>query len=195
MRYRYKSILILCTLLPGCATHCTKGGVWSSYYDAADTRCAYFCADKEEKYCAKSKSDAEKLECCSVKWINDVLDPKILSGQLSSREAANQLKLDKHQCMLEALKIPVPSPSCTQRSYNPGISTGNSVFDAYQHGAAVARANMGPDCDYSSVRYATKAQEDVFWSCMSVKGWEQIWVRKTDGKRMGTTSDRTIPRD
>jgi len=53
--------LTVSLVLAGC-DHCTKGGRWHDGYVQADPRCTYFCADPEEKYCAKSPAAAEQLQ-------------------------------------------------------------------------------------------------------------------------------------
>lgn len=77
--------LVVSTLfLTGC-DHCTKGGRWSPYYFTADPRCTYFCADPEEKYCAKSPAAAEQLQIKDLPNVQmksaQQLDSDIIEGK------------------------------------------------------------------------------------------------------------------
>jgi hypothetical protein len=125
--------------------------------------------------CASKKKEPDY----DVKWENKMLMADVKSGSKSKAEVDHQLMMDKNGCMVEALKIAIPSPTCTQQTYYPrAFDSGNSVLNSYMAGAAAGRAASGPDCDYSSVKYAHKAQEQVFFSCMAMRDWNDIWLIK-----------------
>jgi hypothetical protein len=135
--------------------------------------------------CAGSPSQPD-LE---VKWDNKKLITDVRAGKIAMSDFDGQLVMDKNGCMIEAMKIPIPSPSCTQRSSPGSFNTGNSVLNSYMAGAAATR---GPDCDYSSVKYAHKAQEQVFFSCMTLRGWDDIWLIKGTNKIVPKPKSRSI---
>lgn len=91
-------ILSLSLFLNGCASmlHCTNGGQWSSYYKSGDGRCAYFCADKEEKYCANTPLLAEKkLKDARLKTLAS--DPEYQRILIARK--AQEKEIDKAACI------------------------------------------------------------------------------------------------
>lgn len=103
-------------------------------------------------------------------WRNDKLYSAADRGELSSSELNHEFVTAQSQCKIEALKIPVPSPSCTQPPKQD--CTGKTGFSL----GMCQRYVPNPRCDYSSVNAAYDAQNQVFESCMGLKGWSKIWV-------------------
>ncbi|QXP87239.1 hypothetical protein [Methylococcus capsulatus] len=84
------SVIGAILLLSGCQLfdwHCTKGGQWSSGYFTGDGRCTYFCADKDEKYCADSPQEAEALQS---------KDPEF--QKMQQERAAENMELSRAIC-------------------------------------------------------------------------------------------------
>jgi hypothetical protein len=104
----------------------------------------------------------------TYQWRNDDLYAKIDSGTVSREQADHEFLIAKSACKIEALKVPVPSPSCTQ--VPPCTRTG------YQLGLCAEVAATAQHCNYSSVNAATEAQGEIFESCLFLAGWRKIWV-------------------
>jgi len=107
-------------------------------------------------------------------WDNVDVKAKERSGELTNAQASHQFTIEKSKCRIEGLKIPTPSPSCTQPprqdcSHLTGFSKGFCQGYTPQ-----------PRCDYSSVNAATDAQFEVYNSCMNVAGWTRRWVTNSE---------------
>ena len=107
-------------------------------------------------------------------WDNAEIREKERNGELTNAQASHQFTTEKSKCRIEGLKIPIPSPSCTQPPKQ----------DCY-HLTGVAKGFCQgyvpqPRCDYSSVNAAKDAQFEVYNSCMNVAGWTRRWVTNSE---------------
>jgi hypothetical protein len=104
------------------------------------------------------------------RWTNDDLSAQRDSGSISTEQAQHEFTVVSSKCRIEALRIPIPSPSCTQppRQDCAGM-TGFAL--------GFCRSFIPPpQCDYSSVNAAKSAQFEVFESCLTLNGWRKVWV-------------------
>lgn len=102
-------------------------------------------------------------------WDNSKLYGLAEEGNTTWAEVRHQFLIDKNTCKIESLKVSIPSPSCTQAhiqdcSKLSGISVG-----------LCQSQSRTPNCDFSSVNAAYDAQDEIFESCLAVKGWEKSW--------------------
>lgn len=102
-------------------------------------------------------------------WVSPTQEQKVSRGELSSAEAKHEFVVDSNTCKIEGLKVPLPSPSCTQL---PKQDCSN--LTGYQLGYCLTYTPQ-PRCDYSSLNAAQNAQKEIFNSCMAIKGWELKW--------------------
>ena len=104
------------------------------------------------------------------KWENDILYSELEAGKVTPEQIKHKFVIAKNTCRIDALKVPIPSPSCTQPPRQD--CTGQTGFAL----GFCQGYTPGPECDYSSVKAAKAAQEEIFESCMSLSGWIKIWV-------------------
>lgn len=132
MKYKSLLFLFISFLLSAC-DHCTKGGRWSPYYYSADPRCSYFCADPEEKYCAKSPAAAEQLQ------IKDL--PNL------QKKSAEQLDVD----IAEGKKV------CAKLGFKPeGEAMANCLLSQQQ-----MKTIQRTEADYRNQQAARAAEADA----------------------------------
>ncbi|WP_297533011.1 hypothetical protein [Thalassolituus sp.] len=112
-------------------------------------------------------------------WINESLSRSVARGDLTQSEYDHSRVLADSVCEIEALKIPIPSPSCTQPPRQD--CSGMTGFAA----GFCKSYTPKPRCDYTSVHAAKDAQDRVYGSCMKLKGWDVVEVRKIDLAMMG----------
>jgi hypothetical protein len=103
-------------------------------------------------------------------WINPDLEASVSAGTTSRPQADHDFVVAKNTCKIEALKLPIPSPACWQPP--PQDCTGKVGFDLGFCQGYRPRAR----CDYSAVNAARQAQDEIFRSCMSLRGWSPVWV-------------------
>lgn len=89
---------------------------------------------------------------------------------VSESELRHEFIVATNTCKIEALKIPVPSPSCTQppRKDCTGLS-------GFARGFCLGYTPQR-QCDYSATNTARRAQVEIYESCMILRGWEKVWV-------------------
>ena len=104
------------------------------------------------------------------KWSNKKLYDSAEKGLTSWKEVDHQFVVDTNTCKIEALKIPIPSPSCTQ-AYRRDCSG----LQGFAAGICQSQSNK-PRCDYSSVNAAYDAQKEIKESCLILRGWEKKWI-------------------
>lgn len=102
-------------------------------------------------------------------WTHPELYAQAAAGEISEAELNHKFVISKSKCKIESLKIPVPSPSCTQPPRQD--CTGKTGF------ALVFCQSYTPPqrCDYSAVNAAKNAQIEVLNSCMQLAGWNRVW--------------------
>jgi len=105
------------------------------------------------------------------KWVNDEAFDAYHAGKLSFEEVDHKFIVAKAECSIESNKIPIPPPSCTQRPRQDCSGLSGFALGFCQSGAA----SGGQDCNYASVNAAYRAQDEVFNSCMTLKGWREKW--------------------
>lgn len=96
--------------------------------------------------------------------------------QITAEWLRNESIVATNTCKIEALKVTAPSPSCTQRAPVIQDCSGLVGFAAgfCQSSNASARGRL--DCDYSATKAALNAQEEIYESCLALKGWDKVWV-------------------
>ncbi|QQD21248.1 hypothetical protein GJQ54_05415 [Oceanospirillaceae bacterium ASx5O] len=107
-------------------------------------------------------------------WESDSINASVQSNEISKDAAIHQRRIAESQCLMEAHKITVPSPSCVQP---PKMSCQG------QTGFALGFCNAyspPTNCDYSAVNSAKQAQYEIMNSCMFLKGWEKAYYRNID---------------
>lgn len=94
-----------------------------------------------------------------TKWVNASM------AGASAADLHYTFKRDEAACKIEALNIPIPSPSCVQPPRQD--CTGLTGF-----ALGYCQSNTpAPRCDYSSVNAAKNAQKEVQQNCMYLAGW------------------------
>lgn len=113
-------------------------------------------------------------------WINPALYKQVDSNAITNDEFDHKFVVSKNLCKIESLKVPVPSPSCTQPPRRN--CSGLTGFAAGLCSSYTPRVR----CDYSSVNAAKNAQVEILKSCMKVAGWEKIWelFKENKGKKI-----------
>ena len=101
-------------------------------------------------------------------WTHPVLESKVNEGQITDKEAQHKFNIIKNKCKIEALKIPIPSPSCYAVQRNCSGLTGFAA--GFCRGSGPIKR-----CNYSSVNAAEKAQVEIYDSCMAIDGWQKVW--------------------
>lgn len=104
-------------------------------------------------------------------WVNDKAFASHNNGELSFEEVDHLFVVAKSECTIESNKIPIPPPSCTQPPQQDCSKMSGAALGFCQSGAMSSRQN----CNYSSVNAAYRAQDEVFKSCMTLKGWKEKW--------------------
>ena len=123
--------------LSGCAVvdwHCTRGGQWSSYYESGDGRCTYFCADREEKYCASTPLMAEEKMRSAHEEIM-AIDPIYIKALDDARKA--QLETDKSFCHELGFKDSTDAMANCMLTQSQ-----NRRMDSYEQRRSVQEANQ-----------------------------------------------------
>lgn len=100
--------------------------------------------------------------------------------ELSKLDVASQsfeLNKAKGQCTIQKLSVPIPSPACVQppsrdcSMYDYGNRYDIFVDEAKECEWEERNGGPPPKCDYSSVRAAEQAQDQLWSACMTVSGW------------------------
>ena len=104
------------------------------------------------------------------KWRNEQLYAQADAGIIQEAQLKHEFVLANNTCKIESLKVPVPSPSCTQPPRQD--CTGLTGFAL---GFCRSYAPQ-PRCDYSSVNAAREAQSEIYNSCMVLRGWTKTWM-------------------
>lgn len=102
-------------------------------------------------------------------WTHSELYQKAGQGEISDAELKHAFITDKNKCKIEALQVPVPSPSCSTIA-PPDCSR----LKGFAYGYCIGQRPR-QECNYSSVDAAQNAQNEIFKSCMELGGWSQVW--------------------
>lgn len=103
-------------------------------------------------------------------WVNADLEASVAAGATARPQADHEFVVASNTCRIEALKVPIPSPACWQPPRQD--CTGKVGFDL----GFCQGYRPPPRCDYSAVNEARRAQDEIFRSCMSLRGWSPVWV-------------------
>lgn len=122
----------------------------------------------------QSTQQPQKEPTGSWLWSNAQLEESWNKGETTREQNGHQFFIDKAKCEIEKLKIPIPSPSCTQ-AHKQDCSNLTGFAKGFCQGHSPQ-----PQCDYSSVNAARKSQIVVFDSCLNVAGWVKRWENFAD---------------
>lgn len=103
------------------------------------------------------------------KWENRELYSKLARGETTNSRVDHDFVIAKNTCKVDALKVPIPSPSCTQPPRQDCFGKTGFALGLCQ------TYTPSPQCDYSSVNAAYSAQGEIFDSCMMLQGWKKVW--------------------
>lgn len=124
-------------------------------------------------------------------WSHEQLYEDARSGKIQWSEVDQRFLIDSETCKVQALQLPIPSPSC---STIPAPDCSGQV--GFMLGACRAQTSY-QKCDYSAVHAAYDAQNKIRHSCMVIKGWK--WVETMENPSLSlvdrystSTTDRAI---
>ena len=103
-------------------------------------------------------------------WTNSALYSKADAGLITDAELNHEFVVSKNTCKIQALQLPIPSPSCTQ----PPKKDCSSMAEGFAKGFC-SGYTPGRQCDRTSVVMAQEAQVEIYDSCMTLDGWERKW--------------------
>ena len=88
-------------------------------------------------------------------WNNPELYQKVRLGKMTNAELTYESTIAKNTCKIESLKIPIPSPSCTQPPRQDCTGLGGFALGYCQGNTPQ------PRCDYSATNAARDAQIEI----------------------------------
>ena len=103
-------------------------------------------------------------------WINPALYDQANAEAITDAQLNHAFVVAKNTCKIQALQVPIPSPSCTQ----PPKQDCSSMAERFGKGFCKGY-NPGPTCDRTAVVAAQEAQVEIYDSCMFLSGWERDW--------------------
>ena len=103
-------------------------------------------------------------------WTNEALYTQADAGLITDPELDHAFVVAKNTCKIQALQLPIPSPSCTQPPKQDCSSMPTGFAKGFCQGY-----NPGPRCDRTAVVAAQEAQVEIYDSCMMLEGWEREW--------------------
>ncbi len=108
------------------------------------------------------------------RWYNKSSITNVMAGVITREEYEHKFTVDKNICKMESLKIPIPSPSCTQPPKMDCTGKTGAVL-------GFCSTYVPPrQCDYSSVTEAYKSRTEILESCFVVAGYEKDWFDFTE---------------
>lgn len=121
--------------------------------------------------CSTMQSNGSSAETSKPNyiWVSREYTEKYKSGKMTMDEMGGIYRKDMAACKTEALKIPIPAPSCR---YMPQQDC--SGMTGFALGMCQGQnSNPVQNCDHSAVNQAWLDRNSVIDSCMISKGWEK----------------------
>ncbi|MBM7070905.1 hypothetical protein JQC92_02465 [Shewanella sp. 202IG2-18] len=118
-------------------------------------------------------------------WEKPSLYNQLDKGEVSPGQVNQTFQIIKAKCQNEALKIPLPPPSCVQQSAPTTCNNAGPLMSGFCQGYY-----SQPHCDYTAYNEAKSAQNQVFENCLHVQGWVKKWhsFDEKESKRPATST-------
>ena len=115
-------------------------------------------------------------------WEDPFLYEKLDRGEITPEEVNQTFLITKSKCKIEALKVPLPPPSCIQQAAPSSCASSGALVKGFCQGFY-----SQPRCDYTAYNAAKQAQSEIFENCLQVAGWFKKW-KPFDGSEANSPS-------
>ena len=110
-------------------------------------------------------------------WEDPVLYDRLDRGEITPEEVNQTFLITKSKCKIEALKVPLPPPSCVQQAAPSSCASSGALVKGFCQGFY-----SQPRCDYTAYNAAKQAQSEIFENCLQVAGWVKFWKPFSDNE-------------
>ena len=120
--------------------------------------------------CATNSQNIQNKPTGSTFWSNPDHLEQVEKGVMTQQQYEHKWILAESECEIEALKVPIASPSCT-------VTPAPNCQGLTGFALGFCRSQTSQrHCDYSAVNASKNAQERIFSSCLRLKGWKSEWI-------------------